>query len=102
VLRYVAGPLQQMTDGRLDAAILRQLLIALAMIVIMLLRPRGLWPPRARQEPGAKGMSAMQGVEAMTDTARNRAQGRGHLQALRRPAGLSDVGMTIRAARSTA
>ena len=44
VLRYVAGPLQQMTDGRLDAAILRQLLIALAMILIMLWRPRGLWP----------------------------------------------------------
>ena len=44
VLRYVAGPLQQMTDGRLDASILRQLLIAVAMIVIMLLRPRGLWP----------------------------------------------------------
>ena len=44
VLRYVAGPLQQMTDGRLDAAILRQLLVALAMIVIMLMRPRGLWP----------------------------------------------------------
>ena len=44
VLRYIAGPLQSMTDGRLDAAILRQLLIALAMIVVMLLRPRGLWP----------------------------------------------------------
>jgi len=44
VLRYVAGPLQQMSDGRLDASILRQLLIALAMISIMLLRPRGLWP----------------------------------------------------------
>jgi len=44
VLRYVAGPLQNMTDGRLDAAILRQLLIALAMIAIMLSRPRGLWP----------------------------------------------------------
>ena len=44
VLRYVAGPLQNMTDGRLDAAILRQLLIALAMIAIMLARPRGLWP----------------------------------------------------------
>lgn len=44
VLRYVAGPLQEMTGGRLDASILRQLLIALAMIVIMLLRPRGLWP----------------------------------------------------------
>ncbi len=44
VLRYVAGPLQEMTGGRLDSAILRQLLIALAMIGIMLLRPRGLWP----------------------------------------------------------
>jgi len=44
VLRYVAGPLQSMTDGRLDSAILRQLLIALAMIIVMLLRPRGLWP----------------------------------------------------------
>ena len=46
VLRYVAGPLQAMTGGRLDSAILRQLLIALAMIIIMLLRPRGLWPSR--------------------------------------------------------
>ncbi|MBL0420939.1 ABC transporter ATP-binding protein [Ramlibacter sp. AW1] len=46
VLRWVAGAfdLQQVTGGRLDPAILRQLLIALAMIVIMLLRPRGLWP----------------------------------------------------------
>ena len=30
--------------GRIDASILRQLLIALAMIGVMLLRPRGLWP----------------------------------------------------------
>jgi branched-chain amino acid transport system permease protein len=44
VLRYVAGPLQEMTGGRLDAAILRQLLIAVAMITVMLVRPRGLWP----------------------------------------------------------
>ncbi len=44
VLRHVAGPLQAMTDGRIDSAILRQLLIALAMISIMLMRPRGLWP----------------------------------------------------------
>ncbi|MFM1908823.1 MAG: hypothetical protein RLZZ591_2500 [Pseudomonadota bacterium] len=44
VLRYVAGPLQAMTDGRLDASILRQFLIAVAMISIMMLRPRGLWP----------------------------------------------------------
>ena len=40
----MAGPLQALTDGRLDSAILRQLLVALAMIVIMLMRPRGLWP----------------------------------------------------------
>jgi branched-chain amino acid transport system permease protein len=44
VLRHVAGPLQAMTGGRLDAAILRQLLVALAMIGVMLVRPRGLWP----------------------------------------------------------
>ncbi len=44
VLRYVASPLQDFTGGRLDASILRQLLIALAMIIVMLLRPRGLWP----------------------------------------------------------
>ena len=46
VLRWVSGQLdlQMITGGRLDAAILRQLLIALAMIGIMLSRPRGLWP----------------------------------------------------------
>ncbi len=43
-LRYLVGPLQTMTDGRLDAGILRQQFIALAMIGVMLLRPRGLWP----------------------------------------------------------
>ena len=42
----MAGDVQRLTDGRLDAAILRQLLIALAMIVVMLVRPRGLWPAR--------------------------------------------------------
>jgi branched-chain amino acid transport system permease protein len=46
VLRYVAGDVQNMTGGRIDASILRQLLIALAMIAIMLSRPRGLWPSR--------------------------------------------------------
>jgi len=44
ILRHVAGPLQEMTGGRLDSSILRQLLISMAMISIMLLRPRGLWP----------------------------------------------------------
>jgi len=58
VLRYVSGPLQALTDGRLDASILRQLLIALAMIVIMLIRPRGLWPSREH----GKSMPAKEGV----------------------------------------
>ena len=46
VLRWVSGALdlQRLTEGLLDASILRQLLIALAMISVMLLRPRGLWP----------------------------------------------------------
>ena len=58
VLRYVADPLQNMTGGRLDASILRQLLVALAMITIMLARPRGLWPSpehgKAAPTPAAK------------------------------------------------
>ncbi len=58
VLRYVAGPLQHATDGRLDASILRQLLIALAMIAIMLLRPRGLWPSSEHGKGAPKPLSA--------------------------------------------
>ena len=67
VLRYVAGPLQQMTGGRLDASILRQLLIATAMIGIMLLRPRGLWPApeHGKAAPGgAAGNSGNSGKAA--------------------------------------
>ncbi len=44
VLRHVAHPLTALTDGRLAPEVLRQLLVALAMIIVMLLRPRGLWP----------------------------------------------------------
>ncbi len=61
VLRYVAGPLQQMTGGRLDASILRQLLVAVAMIGIMLARPRGLWPSR---EHGKAAPAAVPGTPA--------------------------------------
>ena len=43
-LRYVATPLQDLSGGRIDAAILRQLLIALTMVLAMLWRPQGLWP----------------------------------------------------------
>ncbi len=60
-LRWVAGELdlQRLTDGRIDAAILRQLMVALAMITIMLMRPRGLWPSpehgKAAPQPVADG-----------------------------------------------
>ena len=57
VLRHVAGPLQAMTGGRLDASILRQLLVALAMVSIMLWRPRGLWPA-PRHEDNKPGVAA--------------------------------------------
>lgn len=43
-LRYVAAPLQSIMGERVDASILRQLLIALTMILVMLIRPKGLWP----------------------------------------------------------
>ncbi len=50
VLRYVVGPLQAVSDGQLDAGIMRPLLIALAMIATMLWRGSGLWPaPGARR-----------------------------------------------------
>ena len=43
-LRFVAAPLQSIMGERVDASILRQLLIALTMILVMLMRPQGLWP----------------------------------------------------------
>jgi branched-chain amino acid transport system permease protein len=64
-LRWVAGELdlQRMTDGRIDAAILRQLMIALAMIGIMLARPRGLWPSpehgKAAPQPASKAANSL-------------------------------------------
>ena len=55
LLRYVVNPLQAWTDGRIDAGVLRQLLVALAMILTMRWRPHGLWPapeqPKDRPTP---------------------------------------------------
>ena len=86
VLRYVAGPLQAMTDGRLDASILRQLLVALAMIGIMLSRPRGLWPspehgkaaPQPDLEPDQPDDPGVpQRVTPRTSTVTNKVHGSG-------------------------
>lgn len=56
-LRYI-GPLQQHWFGSVlvDPADLRMLLFGLALVLMMLLRPEGLWPARRRQ-PSAAGNS---------------------------------------------
>ena len=104
VLRYVAGPLQQLTGGRLDASILRLLLFALAMIGIMLSRPRGLWPSpehgkardadaagrdNRRAQPVGPNVSEATDRDAAAERAclRDRPARHRRVQALRRPAG---------------
>jgi branched-chain amino acid transport system permease protein len=46
VLRHTVVPVQEQLFGRVlvDAEVLRMLLYGLAMVLIMLYRPRGLWP----------------------------------------------------------
>jgi branched-chain amino acid transport system permease protein len=54
VLRHVVEPLQMAIFGKvwIDAEVLRQLLYGLAMVIIMLTRPAGLWPsPRHEDRP---------------------------------------------------
>ena len=60
MLRHVVGPLQAMTDGRLDAGILRQLMSALAMIITTVSRPHGLWaaPEHGRSLPAERRRQA--------------------------------------------
>lgn len=45
-LRFTVEPLQQNLFGKLlvDTSILRQLILGMCMVLIMLFRPRGLWP----------------------------------------------------------
>jgi branched-chain amino acid transport system permease protein len=46
VLRHTVVPVQEQLFGRVlvDAEVLRMMLYGLAMVVIMLYRPKGLWP----------------------------------------------------------
>ena len=56
ILRHTVEPVQQAIFGKIlvDAEVLRQLLYGLAMVVIMLKRPAGLWPaPRTEDRPDA-------------------------------------------------
>jgi len=56
ILRHVVEPMQQKLFGHvvIEAEVLRQLLYGLAMVVIMLNRPAGLWPaPKHEDRPDA-------------------------------------------------
>ena len=52
VLREVINPLQRELFGRMivDPENLRMLLFGLALIIVMLVKPAGLWPSPRRQE----------------------------------------------------
>jgi branched-chain amino acid transport system permease protein len=65
ILRHVVEPLQMKLFGKvlIESEVLRQLLYGLAMVVIMLTRPAGLWPsPKHEDRPDAdsdsKGQSS--------------------------------------------
>ncbi len=56
VLRHIVEPVQHLLFGKIliEAEILRQLLYGLAMVLIMLHRPAGIWPaPRKEDRPDA-------------------------------------------------
>ena len=68
VLRHVVEPLQQTLFGEvlIDAEVLRQLLYGLAMVLIMLNRPAGLWPaPRSEDRPTADTDTAKKSTDVV-------------------------------------
>ena len=52
LLRELAEPVQKMLFGHVyvDAEVLRQLLFGLALVVVMLYRPSGIWPAPKRED----------------------------------------------------
>lgn len=67
VLRHVVEPMQRTLFGQvlIEAEVLRQLLYGLAMVVIMLYRPAGLWPaPRHEDRPTASSRPSDEKKEA--------------------------------------
>jgi len=58
LLRHTVVPVQEQVFGRvlIDAEVLRMMLYGLAMVVVMLYRPKGLWPaPEHGVNPAARG-----------------------------------------------
>lgn len=75
VLRDVVNPLQDMLLGKrvVDPETLRMLLFGLALIVIMLIRPEGLWPSKRRRaelHPKDSDISAQE-KDSLQDAERN-------------------------------
>ena len=72
-LRHGAGPMQQALFGKtlVDPESLRMLLFGLALIVVMLVRPAGLWPSTQRQrEFAAKKSVAQQEQDTVYDASK--------------------------------
>ncbi|WP_431478891.1 ABC transporter permease subunit [Massilia eburnea] len=68
ILRHVVEPLQMKLFGKvlIESEVLRQLLYGLAMVVIMLTRPAGLWPsPKHEERPDADADSKGQSTGVM-------------------------------------
>ena len=68
ILRHVVEPLQEKLFGHviIEAEVLRQLLYGLAMVLIMLNRPAGLWPaPKHEDRPDADSDSKNQSSGVM-------------------------------------
>ncbi len=68
ILRHVVEPLQMKLFGKvlIESEVLRQLLYGLAMVVIMLTRPAGLWPsPKHEERPDADSDSKGQSTGVM-------------------------------------
>lgn len=65
-LRSTMGPLQNMLFGHqiLDTEVIRQLLYGLAMVVIMLYRPAGLWPTPNHEDKALKASRRNKTVRA--------------------------------------
>ncbi|CAB3776472.1 ABC transporter permease subunit [Pararobbsia alpina] len=65
-LRSTMGPLQNMLFGHqiLDTEVIRQLLYGLAMVVIMLYRPAGLWPTPSHEDKTLKASRRNKTVRA--------------------------------------
>jgi len=66
VLRHVVEPAQQALFGKvlIEAEVLRQLLYGLAMVVIMLYRPAGLWPSPIKEDRPSAALAKEEAEEA--------------------------------------